>query len=68
MAPAHLIAILSTVPDPRVERTRRHKLVDILVIVMLAMINGAAGWEDIADFAEAIRLDPNDPTTHYNRG
>jgi predicted transposase YbfD/YdcC len=52
MAPAHLIAILSTVPDPRVERTRRHKLVDILVIVMLAMINGAAGWEDIADFAE----------------
>jgi predicted transposase YbfD/YdcC len=53
MAPAHLIAILSTVPDPRVERTRRHKLVDILVIVMLAMINGAAGWEDIADFAEA---------------
>jgi len=53
MAPARLIAILSIVPDPRVERTRRHKLVDILVIALLAMINGAAGWEDMADFADA---------------
>jgi len=54
MAPARrLIAILSILPDPRVERTRRHKLIDILVIALLAMINGAAGWEDMEDFADA---------------
>jgi predicted transposase YbfD/YdcC len=53
MAPARLIAILSVVRDPRVERTRRHKLVDVLLIALLAMINGAAGWEDMADFATA---------------
>jgi predicted transposase YbfD/YdcC len=53
MPPLRLIAILSIVPDPRVERTRRHKLVDILVIALLAMINGAAGWDDMADFADA---------------
>jgi predicted transposase YbfD/YdcC len=52
MPPARLIAILSIVRDPRVERTRRHKLVDVLLIALLAMINGAAGWDDIADFAE----------------
>ncbi|MCL2726535.1 MAG: ISAs1 family transposase [Polyangiaceae bacterium] len=41
-------------PDPRVARTRIHKLVDILVIALLAMINnGTDGWEDLADFAEA---------------
>lgn len=51
-AAARLIAILSTVPDPRVERTRRHKLVDILTIALLAMINGAAGWEDMSEFAD----------------
>ena len=32
MSPKRLIAILSTMPDPRVARTRIHKLVDILVI------------------------------------
>jgi predicted transposase YbfD/YdcC len=51
MSPKRLIAILSSVPDPRVARTRIHKLVDILVIALLAIINGADGWEDIADFA-----------------
>lgn len=52
MSPARLIVILSSIPDPRVKRTRAHKLVDILVIALLAMINGAAGWEDMAEFAD----------------
>jgi predicted transposase YbfD/YdcC len=52
MAPVRLIEILSSVPDPRVARTRVHKLVDILVIALLAVINGADGWEDMADFAD----------------
>lgn len=53
MSPKRLVAIMSSVPDPRVARTRIHKLVDILVIALLAMINGADGWESISDFAEA---------------
>lgn len=52
MPPKRLIEILSSVPDPRVARTRYHKLVDILVIALLAMINGAAGWEDMSEFAD----------------
>jgi predicted transposase YbfD/YdcC len=51
MSPTRLVAIQSSMPDPRVARTRIHKLVDILVITLLAIIHGADGWEDIADFA-----------------
>jgi predicted transposase YbfD/YdcC len=52
MAPAHLVEIFSTIPDPRIARTRVHKLVDILIMALLAVINGAVGWEDIAEFAQ----------------
>ena len=56
MSPKQLVAIMSSVPDPRVARTRVHKLVDILVIALLAMINGADGWEEISDFAKVREL------------
>ena len=39
--------------DPRVDRTKLHKLVDILVIALCAIIGGADNWEDIADFGRA---------------
>lgn len=38
------------IPDPRVERTRKHELVEIIVISVLATICGADSWHDIADF------------------
>jgi predicted transposase YbfD/YdcC len=38
--------------DPRVDRTKRHELVDIVVIAILAVICGSDGWDDIVDFAE----------------
>src|SRR5690242_18013082 len=37
-------------PDPRVDRTKLHPLLDILVIAVCAVIAGAEGWEDIAEF------------------
>lgn len=40
-------------PDPRVERTRLHALTDILVIAVCAVLCGAEGWDDIAEFSEA---------------
>jgi len=38
--------------DPRVDRTRRHELGDIVVIAILAVICGSDGWDDIVEFAE----------------
>jgi predicted transposase YbfD/YdcC len=39
-----------TLPDPRVDRTKLHPLLDILVIAVCAVIAGGEGWEDIAEF------------------
>jgi hypothetical protein len=39
--------------DPRVDRTKLHKLVDILVIAICAVIAGADNWEDIEEFGKA---------------
>jgi predicted transposase YbfD/YdcC len=36
--------------DPRMERTRLHHLMDIVVIAICAVICGADGWEDIAKY------------------
>ena len=40
---------LSTIEDPRVERTRWHKLIDILVIAVCATICGAESFPDIEE-------------------
>jgi predicted transposase YbfD/YdcC len=39
--------------DPRVDRTKLHQLLDILVIAMCATICGAEGWEDFSEFGKA---------------
>lgn len=39
--------------DPRIDRTKLHKLLDILVIAICAVIAGADNWKDIADFGQA---------------
>jgi predicted transposase YbfD/YdcC len=41
--------------DPRIDRTRRHDLMDILVIAICAVICGAEGWVDIANYGVAKR-------------
>ncbi|MGV2389713.1 MAG UNVERIFIED_CONTAM: transposase family protein [Microcystis novacekii LVE1205-3] len=47
------------IPDPRVSRTQKHLLTDILVIAILAVvamrrslprIAGAQGWEDMENY------------------
>ena len=38
------------VPDPRVNRTKRHLLKDILVIAILSTIAGGEGWEDMENY------------------
>jgi predicted transposase YbfD/YdcC len=44
---------LEQVPDPRRERTKLHRLVDILVIAVCATICAAETWEEIAEFGQA---------------
>lgn len=50
MSTTLLVEALASLPDPRVARTRIHKLVDILAIALLAVINDANGWEEMAAF------------------
>ncbi len=42
-----------SIPEPRLERTRLHALMDILVIAICAVICGADNWEDIEAFGKA---------------
>ena len=64
------------IPDPRINRTRRHELVDILVIAICTLLCGGEGFNDLEDFGKAkedwfrtfLRL-PNGIPTHdpFNR-
>ncbi len=47
---ADLSSYFTDVKDPRVNRTKKHLLKDILVIAILAVIAGAQGWEDIENY------------------
>lgn len=40
----------SSVEDPRVERNKRHQLMDIIILTICAVISGAEGWEAIEQF------------------
>lgn len=52
-APTSIAAHFRRVRDPRVRRTRRHALEDILVITLCAVICGADDWVAIAGFGRA---------------
>ena len=51
--PAGIEKHFGNIEDPRVDRTKLHKLVDILVIAICAVIAGADNWEDIEEFGKA---------------
>jgi len=43
----------SELEDPRIARTRRHELMDVLVMSLCGVICGADGWEALAEYAES---------------
>ena len=43
----------TNIEDPRVDRTKLHKLLDILVIAICAVICGADNWQEVQLFGEA---------------
>ncbi len=46
----------SIIEDPRLSRKKLHKLIDILVITLCAVICGAETWEDIERFGHAKQI------------
>ena len=38
--------------DPRIDRTKKHLLLDIIALAICAVIGGAEGWEEIEDFGK----------------
>ncbi len=47
-----LQSIFEGIEDPRVERTKRHQLLDIILIAILGVLCGAEGWVEIEAFGK----------------
>ena len=48
-----LIEHFAVLKDPRIDRTKQHLLLDIVVIAFCAVLCGAEGWEDMETFGHA---------------
>jgi hypothetical protein len=44
---------LALIPDPRIDRCKKHHLVDILLLCIIAMVCGVENVENIAFFGDA---------------
>jgi predicted transposase YbfD/YdcC len=51
--PASLQAHFGRLRDPRIARTRRHALLDIIVLAICAVVAGADDWVSVRDFGRA---------------
>ena len=50
---ASIVEHFSSLKDPRIERNKRHTLIDIIVLTVCAVVSGADGWEAIEEFGQA---------------
>ncbi len=50
--PLDLETYFGGIEDPRVERTKQHKLLDIIIIAICGVICGAEGWVNIEEFGK----------------
>src|SRR5919108_770330 len=48
-----LVDHFALLPDPRIDRTKRHLLLDIVVIAVCAVLCGADTWVDLAEYGRA---------------
>jgi predicted transposase YbfD/YdcC len=51
-APSSVIEHFKNIDDPRIDRSKRHQLIDIIVIVIIGVICGAESWRAIEMVAE----------------
>ena len=52
-APQSLIEHFAKLQDPRVDRNKKHELIDVIVLCVCAVVSGANGWSDIEEFGHA---------------
>ncbi len=52
-APEGLIEHFSKLEDPRIDRNKKHELIDVIVLCVCAVLSGAEGWCDIEEFGRA---------------
>ena len=52
-APQSLIEHFAKLEDPRVDRNKKHELIDVIVLCVCAVVSGANGWSDIEEFGRA---------------
>ena len=52
-SPLSLMAHFKDLPDPRVNRTKDHDLLDILIIAICTLLCGGEGFNDMEDFGNA---------------
>lgn len=48
-----LIAVFDDLPDPRIDRTKQHRLIDIVTIAICAVLSGADSFVEIATYGRA---------------
>lgn len=51
--PHTIVECFEDMPDPRIDRTREHKLLDILVIGLCSLLTGGEGFTDMEVFGRA---------------
>ena len=51
-----LIEHFKNLPDPRVDRTKRYPLIEIIFLIIAATVSGCEGWKAIKDFGD-IKLE-----------
>ena len=47
---ADLLSHFQTLEDPRIDRTKRYPLIEIIFLIISATISGCEGWKSIRDF------------------
>jgi predicted transposase YbfD/YdcC len=52
MSVGPLATSFASLADPRVDRTKEHLLLDIVLIAICAVVCGADGWVEVAEFGE----------------
>jgi len=45
-----IVDAFEKLPDPRINRRKKHDLVEIIVVALCTIIAGGEGWEDMEDF------------------
>jgi hypothetical protein len=48
-----LESVFAQVEDPRIERTKLHRLRDIIILAICGVICGVEGWVEIEEFGQA---------------